>query len=321
MIPDDSNTPPRVLPITWSRRGFVATLLATGALAACGGGSDDGAGSPDDGASSNATGTAGGGTGATSSGSAPADGYTVVQRFPQAVQGPGNLRLPVSLSTGTAALVQDGPANLTAQVYDADGAAIGDPIEAVRRDAVPAPYYDFRATIDTPGFYVLNVEGGTPDGATFDVADPATLEIPAAGDTLAPFDTPTTDDARGVDPICTREPEACAFHDITLTEALARGKHVVYYVGTPAFCSTGSCAPGLESLIEVEADYADTHVFVHAEVYTDTTATTVAPAVEALNLFYEPVLFITDPAGVIVERIDAVWNTDELVEALDRSIS
>ena len=29
-------------------------------------------------------------------------------------------------------------------------------------------------------------------------------------------------------------------------------------------------------------------------------------------MFYEPVLFITDAAGVVVERIDAVWNTEEL---------
>ena len=32
---------------------------------------------------------------------------------------------------------------------------------------------------------------------------------------------------------------------------------------------------------------------------------------------YEPVLFITDAAGVVMERIDAVWNESELVEVLD----
>jgi hypothetical protein len=38
-------------------------------------------------------------------------------------------------------------------------------------------------------------------------------------------------------------------------------------------------------------------------------------------LFYEPVLFITDAAGVVLERIDSVWNTEELVEALSRAVS
>ncbi len=294
------------LPTAWTRRGFIATVLATGALAACGGSDDGSSGSVDAVGAGDPSGVATG-------------DYTIVQRFPQAVQVPGPLRLPVSLSNGEATLLQDGPTTLGAQVYDAGGVAIGDRLEAIRREAVPAPYYDFRTAIDTPGFYTLQVEGGTSDGASFDVADPSTVEVPTPGQSLPPFDTPTLTDPAGVDPICTREPEACPFHDITLTEALATGKQVVYYVGTPAFCSTGSCAPGLESLIEVHDDYAATHVFVHAEVYTDDTATTVTPAVDAVNLFYEPVVFVTDTAGVILERIDAVWNTAELVEVLDRA--
>ena len=67
----------------------------------------------------------------------------------------------------------------------------------------------------------------------------------------------------------------------------------------------------MESIIEVQPEFGDSSRFVHAEVYTDNTATTMAPAVEsleAIGLFYEPVLFITDAAGVVLERIDAVWN-------------
>ena len=194
-----------------------------------------------------------------------------MQRFPQAVQVPGPVRLPVSLSDGDGALLQEVPATLGAQVLDEQGAALGERIEAVRRDAVPAPYYDFHTTLETPGFYSLQVEGGQPEGASFDVADPSKVVVPIPGQPLPPLDTPTVAAPAGVDPICTREPEACPFHDITLTEALASGKQVAYYVGTPAFCTTGVCAPGLESLIEVHDDYADTHVFVHAEVYTDDT--------------------------------------------------
>ena len=54
------------------------------------------------------------------------------------------------------------------------------------------------------------------------------------------------------------------------------------------------------------------------------TATTPSPAVQSLQeigLSYEPVLFITDAAGVVTERIDAVWNTEELIEALTRAVS
>ncbi len=301
----------------WTRRGFIATVLATGALAACGK-SDDASSSPA--GSVDAAGTTAG-SAAAGGGSTPTGGYTIVQRFPQAVQVPGPVRLPVSLSDGDGALLQEVPATLGAQVLDEQGAALGDRIEAVRRDAVPAPYYDFHTTLETPGFYSLQVEGGSAEGASFDVADPSKVVVPIPGQPLPPLDTPTVAVPAGVDPICTREPEACPFHDITLTEALASGKQVAYYVGTPAFCTTGVCAPGLESLIEVHDDYADTHVFVHAEVYTDDTGTTLTPAVDALHLFYEPVLFVTDTDGVILERIDAVFNTAELVEVLDRSLA
>jgi hypothetical protein len=53
-------------------------------------------------------------------------------------------------------------------------------------------------------------------------------------------------------------------------------------------------------------------VFVHADVYADVAATEPAPAVTAAKLTFEPVLFVTDATGRIVERLDAVWDVDEV---------
>jgi hypothetical protein len=285
-----------------SRRGFLLGVAATGVLAACG--SDSGSSAGD--------------SAAPEVSDPVVDGtYTIAQRFPSDVQEPGTLRLPISLATSAGALVQDGPATLGAQVTDIDGNPLGDRITAGRRDVSPGPYYDFRADIDQAGVYYLVVEGGPSQGAAFQVMEPGTVTVPGPGRPLPPFDTPTFDDARGIDPVCTREPEPCPFHDLTLTEALASGKGVVYLVGTPAFCQTGSCAPALESIIDIHEDFADRYVFVHAEVYTDNTATTPAPAVDAAGLTYEPALFITDATGTVVERLDAVWNEEELLEVLD----
>jgi hypothetical protein len=241
-----------------------------------------------------------------------------VQRFPQNVQEPGLVRLPMSLGTDTGGLVQDGPTSLGAQVTDVDGNPIGDRLTAARRDVEPGPYYGFRTEVAAPGVYYLVVDGGPEQGAAFQVMEPGTVAVPGPGRPLPPFDTPTVDDARGVELVCTRNPEPCPFHELTLTEALASGKGVVYLVGTPAFCSTGTCAPALESIIDLRDAYADRYEFVHAEVYTDDTATTAAPAVAAVNLTYEPALFITDASGTVVERLDAVWDETELGEVLDR---
>ena len=47
---------------------------------------------------------------------------------------------------------------------------------------------------------------------------------------------------------------------------------------------------------------------MHAEVFADNAATTVAPAVTAAELDYEPVIFVTDASGTVVERIDIIWD-------------
>ena len=313
------NTTPRSTNRLWlpTRRQFIGGTLAAGFLAACGS-NDDSSGASAIPASAGSTPGTDGST-PTTDGADPAepDTWTVVQRFPQNTQVPGLIRLPFSLSTGAAEFILDGPTELGAQVTTLDGEPIGDRITAVRRDTEPAPYYSFRPTIEEPGFYQLVIEGGPEDGASFDVAEPGTVQVPVPGDTLEPFDTPTEADPGGVDPICTRDP-ICPLHAVTLTEALTSDKAVAYYVGTPAFCQTGTCAPGLEVLIAAQEDYGDRFEFVHAEVYTDTTATEPAPAVTQLGLFFEPVLFVTDANGTLIERLDAIFDDSELRETLGR---
>mgnify|MGYP001798279653 CR=1 FL=1 len=258
--------------------------------------------------------------GGSSTGGVATGENSIIQRFRPDVITPGDIRLPFSLASRTAEFITDGPDELRAQITDLDGNAIGEPITAVRRDVTPGPYYAFLTTITEPGFYSIVVETGPAEGANFEVTDPSRVAIPQVGSLLPGFDTPTVGDAAGVDPICTREPD-CEFHSITLSEALATGKPVAYFIGTPAYCATGSCTPALEALVEAQPDYADDMVFVHAEVWTDTTASVLTPAVEAVSLPFEPALFVTDASGTLVERIDGLWDTTELRERLDVALA
>ena len=57
-------------------------------------------------------------------------------------------------------------------------------------------------------------------------------------------------------------------------------------------------------------------MFVHAEVYADNKATTLAPAVEAYKLQFEPILFVTDTDGVLRKRLDGVFDVNEVRETL-----
>ena len=302
---------PDAAPFRVSRRLLLGGAAASAFLVACGS-SDDGSSSADADADS----------GDASDSAAPeiAFGtYVLAQRFPQNVQEPGLQRLPISLASADGRIVSDGPDSLNASVDDADGKPLGIDISATRRDLESGPYYSFRVPIETPGIYYLIVDGGPEGGAAFQVMEPGSVTVPGPGDPMPPFDTPTVDDGRGVDPICTRQPEPCPFHDLTLTNALLSGKPVVYLVGTPAFCQTGTCAPALESMIDVQDQFGETFSWVHAEVYTDNTATTPAPAVEAASLTFEPALFVIAPDGTVIERLDAIWDETELVEVLERA--
>ncbi len=279
------------------RRTF---LLATGALAlaACGSDSDGNASSGQlvDGA--------------------PDGGFILARRFSTEVLVPGTVRLPFSLANAQQ-ILSDGPAELHGRIENADGKIVVADITArLRRVNEGLVYWDFHPDLTDVGVYTLYIDGGDADGGAFQINDPSIVNVPYPSIALSPFDTPTTDDSRGVDPICTRLDGQCPFHSMTLTEALATGKPVAYIIGTPAHCEIGSCAPGLEFLIAASKRLGDRIVAVHAEVYTDDSAVTPTPAVDQYQLSFEPVLFLTDGAGVVQARFDALWDQSELDEAL-----
>jgi hypothetical protein len=283
-------------------------LALGGLLAACGSDAGDG--------SSGSSATAGGTSGGTT------DGFVLATRYPVSkALTPGEVRLAVSLADQNASLITDGPATLVGRVRNEQGATVTE-FEAPRRGAgLSVPYWSITANLPTRGLYDLQVEGAVGDPAPFLVWDTSEVTVPSPTMALPPFDTPTLTDARGVDPVCTRSGEACPFHEVTLTDALGAGLPVVYMIGTPAHCQFATCGPGLDFLIDLAPAYAGKATFVHAEVYADPEATTVAPAVDAAGLDYEPVIWITDATGTITRRIDIVWDEEELAAMLAASLA
>jgi hypothetical protein len=288
----------------YSRRRFLAlsaSLGLGGLVAACGGSSSSSSSGAIDGVS---------GT------------LQVVKRFPTSGLVPGSIRLPISLADTSGVLTTDGkvklPQTLTGKVIDtASGDVVIASVTADKHDAnMPTPYWPFIVDVQKVGVYLLILDVAPGSEMSFQVEEREKALSPLVGDPLPPFDTPTVDNNGGVDPICTRPQGTCPFHTVTLTEALKSGKPVVYIIGTPAYCETGTCAPGLEALIDVSKTIGDAAVFVHADVYTDKTATTAAPALQAYKLKYEPLLYITDAKGVLVNRLDAVFDVTEMSSAL-----
>lgn len=268
-------------------------------------------------ACSEGSGSSGGSGSGSGSGDAP---FAMARRFPTEVLVPGAVRLPVSLVLDGQVQLS-GPDTLQGRIVDSAGAEVGT-TSATRRDIdrLVAPYYPFRGNVVAPGLYTLRVDGDDGDGVAFEVFAADTVSMPHVGAVLQPFDTPTVDDNRGVEPYCSLTPQPCPLHAITLTEALQSGLPVVYMVGTPAHCQTGTCAPGLEYLTATHNRVGAKVSIVHADVFADNAGTVVAPAVNALGLSYEPVLYLCAPDGTIVDQLDGVWDQTEIDEAVDRLV-
>ena len=311
--------PPTPRPLSDSRvrlgrRGF---LLASGAvvLAACGSDNKSGSGASTSGSSADTWSS-------DPSATAPEGGYSLAPRFAREIIVPGESRMPFSLASDQA-LLSDGPNTLTGKIVDSSNKVVVPTITAKKRRVNEGiVYWDFHPTLTAVGEYTLFIDGGNADGAAISVADPATVKVPYPGQQLPPFDTPTTAKPGGVNPICTRlDGGPCPFHSITLSDALKQGKPVAYLIGTPAHCQFGTCAPGLEFLINSVKRLGDKVVAVHAEVYTDDTTTTTAPAVDAYHLTGEPDLWLTDKTGNIVTRLEGAWDQSELDETFDRILA
>jgi hypothetical protein len=79
------------------------------------------------------------------------------------------------------------------------------------------------------------------------------------------------------------------------------------------------CGPVLDIVLKHAPAFPDIR-FVHAEVYANPNADLnhFSPAVEQLGLGFEPVLYLTDAKGMITQRLDSIFDDDELRAALQR---
>jgi hypothetical protein len=177
--------------------------------------------------------------------------------------------------------------------------------------------YVARPTLDTAG--VWQVEARAQGQKV-----PFTLQVNAAPLTFLPgmpaprAASPTTTDALGVHPICTRDP-MCPLHTQSLSTMIGAGKPVAALFATPARCQSQYCAPVLDEFLDVVKGYGDQIVPVHIEIYKSLTSpvTKHVPTVDAWKVPSEPWLFGIDASGTIQSRIDGAFGGTEMKALLD----
>ena len=183
-------------------------------------------------------------------------------------------------------------------------------------------YFALRADLTDTGIYDLHADFGDIGTSTMpiQVFDRSEISVVSPGDPLPKLETPTFDSPEGIDPLCTRLPNPCSFHSLTVAEAVAEKKPLALLVATPALCATAFCGPVLETLIESSGDFKEVN-FIHLEVYANAAQVgnnyadpdlEIAQAVSDLGLGFEPSLFLTDNKGMVVDRVDNIYDENEL---------
>jgi hypothetical protein len=178
--------------------------------------------------------------------------------------------------------------------------------------------YVTNTTFDTPGTWKVEARA---QGAKI----PFTIMVNAQAAALVPgvaapkAASPTVADSLGVKPICTREP-MCPLHTQSLSSVIGAGKPVAALFATPARCQSAYCGPVLDEFLKVTADYGDTIVPVHIEIYQAPTGTALVPTLAAWKIESEPWLFGVDATGTIQSRIDGAFGGNEMKAVLDRLV-
>lgn len=282
-----------------SRRTFLVGAAGVTLLAACGGddGSDAGAGAD---------------------GEAAGKANLLALFAPQGVLVTGSeQRTTFALADADGIPIRDLPGELDFSLRQ-DGEELEVTTVGSQTEGIPTGYYPVRFTVTEPGDYEITTtyDGDELTPRAFVVSPPDEVAIPGPGDMMIPVDTPTAEDDRGVDPICTSVPP-CPLHEVTLTEALDEDRPVAFLIATPEFCQTTMCGPVLDVLL-AEVDAHPDVRFVHAEVYADPravdniTQATVAEAPVEYALPFEPALFLANSDGTVSARLDNLYDADEL---------
>jgi len=210
-----------------------------------------------------------------------------------------------------APVVMDAPVILRVGPH---GGQLGPPIKMEVHSVGSEGQPDYALTTYTfpaPGTYDLEVRfKGHTATTPQPVTEPSASASPVVGQKMISVPTPTVADHLGVNPYCTQQPP-CPFHETSLDVALRAGQPVALQFATPALCQSRYCGPVLENLEAVSRGWAGKVTFIHCEIYTNLTGATSTKPVQAYNLQHEPLLYLSNSSGVIVDRIDNLYDQVE----------
>ncbi len=192
--------------------------------------------------------------------------------------------------------------------------------------------YSAPVAFPQPGAYTLTVTpvGGDVTGqAEIPVAVLAESPIPSIGERPPASRTKTLGDGADIAQLTTDyEPDA-ELYRLTIADAIGSGRPSVIVFATPAFCTSPTCGPQVDTVSELRAAHPDAANFIHIELYDNpaeiqgdlSRARLVAAADEwgftqIADWTNESWVFVLDREGVIRHRFEGFATLSELAAAL-----
>ena len=195
------------------------------------------------------------------------------------------------------------------------------------RGSYVAPVY-----FPLPGDYRLTVMpvGGEVTGeAVIDVSVAADSPIPSIGEAAPASETKTLDDSTVITDLTTAYEPDTELYRISVSEAVESGKPSVVVFATPAFCTSPTCGPQVDTVSELRAAHPDAANYIHVELYDNpdeiqgdlSRAELVAAADEwgftrIPGWTNESWVFVLDGDGIVRQRFEGFATLGELEAAL-----
>ena len=192
--------------------------------------------------------------------------------------------------------------------------------------------YSAPVAFPRPGEYVLTVDpigGDVPGQAIIPVVALADAPIPSIGETPPASATKTLAAGLELAELSTAyEPDA-ELYRLSVADALASGRPSVIVFATPAFCTSPTCGPQVDTVSELRAAHPDAANYIHIELYDnpqeiqgDLSRARLVPAATEWGFTQLPGwtneswVFVLDRNGVIRHRFEGFATLAELTTAL-----
>lgn len=144
----------------------------------------------------------------------------------------------------------------------------------------------------------------------------------AAVGTAAPKSkTPTDADVTDLKTITSATSPDPRLYQLSIDQAVSNGKPSMILFGTPGFCQTAVCGPGVDVLRRLTDQFGDKVNTVHVEIYQyPFEKLQTVPAMQEWGLRTEPWLFLVGKDGRIVDRFEGGITYQEIAPAVEKLI-